>query len=58
MYFVLEMSDGTKGTLLQQELPSSDIITSLHLVASSINIADSLCVRTKRRKVPSKPVVA
>ena len=50
------MSDGAKGTSLQQELPSSDIITSSHLVASSANIADSLCVRTTRQKVPSKAV--
>ena len=50
------MSDGAKGTLLQQELPSSNIITSSHHVASSVNIADSLCVCTMRQKVPSKAV--
>ena len=50
------MPDGTKETSLQQELPSSDIITSSHHVASSANMADSLCARTTRQKVPSKAV--
>ena len=55
-YFVLEMSDGAKGTSLQQELPLSGIITSSHHVASSANVADSLFVRTTRQKVPLKAV--
>ena len=50
------MSDGAKGTSLQQELPLSGIITSSHHVASSANVADSLFVRTTRQKVPSKAV--
>ena len=50
------MSDGAKGTSLQQELLSSDLITSSHHVASSANMADSICVRTTRQKVPSKAV--
>ena len=50
------MSDGVKETSLQQELPSSDKITSLHHVSSSDNMADSLCFSTTRQKVPSKAV--
>ena len=50
------MSDGAKGTSLQQELPLSGIITSSHHVASSANVVDSLFVRTTRQKVPSKAV--
>ena len=56
MYFVFEISDGVKGTSIQQEFPSSDIITGSHHVSSSKNMADSLCFRPTRQKVPSKAV--